>query len=157
MGCDGWQWQSEELANLGRSFFAEFKVFPRYTALSTWSTDSQCSGKYAPFYPCRKVGPEAVSNHMEKNKSAHLAPDSSPCLITLSKENPVLSLHGASALLHSIHQASLACLGEVVASTLYCRMDVHQFGEAPLKAWGAIPQDSARSFIQWLVYSTSPQ
>lgn len=121
MDCDGWQWHTEQLASLNHSLFAEFKVFPRYRALSTWSTDSQWCGKCVPFYPCWKVGPEAVSVHMEKNESTHLAPDSSPCLITLSKGNQVLSFHTASALPHYTHQASFACLLELVAGTLLCR------------------------------------
>lgn len=91
---------------------------------------------------------------MEKDESTHLAPDSSPCLITLSKGNQVLSFHTASALPHYTHQASFACLLELVAGTLLCRTDVHQFGEAPLRAWGAIPQD--RSLIQWQVYTAMP-
>lgn len=51
--------------NLNYSIFAGFDVFPRYPALSTQYKDSQRSGQCVPFYPCQRVGPEAVSIHME--------------------------------------------------------------------------------------------
>lgn len=37
----------------------------------------------------------------------------------------------------SLEPSGLICPGELVASTLRCGMDVCQFGEAALEAWGA--------------------
>lgn len=68
MDYDGWRWRVEDLVNLSCKVFIGFNVFPRYTALSTRYKDSQWSGKRVPFYPRQKVGPEAVSTHMETNK-----------------------------------------------------------------------------------------
>lgn len=69
---DGWRWRMEDLVNLSCKVFVGFNIFPRYTALSRRYEDSRRSGKHVPFYPCGKVGPEAVSTHMEMNQSAQV-------------------------------------------------------------------------------------